>query len=72
MNKFKVGDFIVAQDDLGQPDFGVVVKLTSRQSQLCGDTTHYDMLSVRFPTGTFISFVDECQHYEDWLKDNGV
>ena len=69
---FKVGDFIVSQEADGLPDFGVVVKITNRQSQFCDDTTHYDMLSVQYPTGIFISFVDECRHYEDWRIDNGI
>ena len=67
-----MGDFIVTQEANGLPDFGVVVKVSLRQTILCDDTTHYDMLSVRGSTGIFISFVDECRHYEDWRKDNGI
>jgi len=69
MNSFKVGDFIVVQETDSKPDFGVVIKVTNRQSQFCDESTHYDMLSVRFPTGEFISFVDECQHYQEWLDE---
>ena len=69
---FKVGDFIVVQETDSAPDFGVIIKITNRQSQFCDDSTHYDMFSVRYATGEFISFADECQHYEDWRIDNGI
>ncbi len=72
MSKFEVGDFIVAQEGGGPVDFGVVLKVTAIRSQFCDESTHSNMLSVRFPTGEFVSFADECRHYEDWLKDHGV
>ena len=64
---FQKGDFIVEyerSDRTGDVRFGVVMNV---------EPGMYDMLvlDVVFATERLYTFASQCQHYEEWLDENG-
>ena len=58
---FVKGDFVVERAGWRAPaSFGVVTEVDEG-----------DVLTVRYPEGTFYSFASHCQHYKDWLREQG-
>ena len=59
MITFEVGDFIVEHNGTHSEEFGVVIGIHEGE-----------VISVRFPHGTFYSFASHCQPYQEWLDEN--
>jgi len=62
---FAKGDFIVERGGWRAPmSFGVVIDLDK-------DSNGEQLLDVQFPTDRFYTFASHCQHYKDWLHEQG-
>ena len=58
MPALRIGDLIVEILGARAPAFGVVT-----------DIHEGEVISVRYPEGTFYSFASECRQYRDWLDE---
>jgi len=65
IEQFSKGDFVVEREGARAPaSFGVIKAFETANN---GEV----LLDVQFATGRWYAFASQCQHYRDWLHENG-